>query len=262
MINITTNRHKFLISPSAIPADTDTIQYTVTIAGDVVYVGKSKYFGGTYEVDCSSFIESYIDKSSTDVMGVSVSVTFSFNDGSTTTTSVLYWYADLIDLPSDYPAEAYLVLTKCGFKMQQLAPPAPDPTDVSVTIPLSVDNGLLVGKTSNLLDKVTYMDKYNNTHNGSLTNGYEVECYIDPCWLKVTTGNDLEYEKVILALQNAKTTNLYLEDDIKISGMDFTSYTGTAIEVRVKDVEKVDTYSSYSTSKRIPTYKITLEIYK
>ena len=129
------------------------------------------------------------------------------------------------------------------------------PTDI--VVPLVVVNGKIKGKTTDNLNKITYMDRYGDTHNSVMTNNYEVECYIDPDWLSVKTGDDLVYEKVMIALQNAKKT--YLCSNAAISGIDCTS--SFVLEGRVKDVEKVETYSSYNTSNRIPTYKITFEVY-
>jgi len=263
MINITTNRYKYLAQPISIPAGTEEIQYTVSIYSTVIFVGKSNYFGGEYVVDCSDFIESYI-ASRGEVYTVPVKVVFDFDNG-TSTTTILYWYADVINLPWDYPAQAMLQARGCGFKMLEEWEEGSEieHADAPVNIPLLVNNELLSGKTINRLDKVTYMDKWGNTHNGSMTNKYEVECYIDPCWLKMSTGNDMEYEKVMLALQNAKKTVLYLNmtssDHNKISGIEIDEF-GIGIEVRVKDIEKVETYSSYSTTNRIPTYKLTIEI--
>lgn len=127
----------------------------------------------------------------------------------------------------------------------------------TITIPLKVKNGMLVGKTINNIDKITYMDRYGDTHNASITNHYELECYIDDDWLGTLTGNDINFEKLELAMQAAQKT--YLCTNAKISGMDGGD---TMIEGRVKDVQKIETYSSYHTGNKIPSYKITFEIYR
>ena len=123
---------------------------------------------------------------------------------------------------------------------------------------------------------IVYMDKYGDTHNGSTSNSIELEVFIDPDWLNVKTNSDLEYEKVMLALQCAQKSTLKGcgaggFDPIHISGM-FTAYIpstpgGTRplqyfeIPGRVKDVKKIETYSAYSNTKKVPTIKITFEIY-
>ena len=83
---------------------------------------------------------------------------------------------------------------------------------------------------------------------------------MDPCWFSVTTGDDLEYEKLFLALQNSKITTLDLVN-VTISGIEFGSNIEQLIG-RVKDIEKIETYSSYSTDKKVPSYKITFEVYR
>jgi len=264
MINISTNRNKYILRPT-VPSGTEDIQYTVYIGATTIFVGKTKYFGGTYEVDLSDFIESYLASRSYDIYIISLRVLFSYDNGSSTQQMTYTWNADVINLPWDYPAQAMLQARLCGFKMLEEWEEGSEIeySNAPVNIPLVITNELLAGKTINKLDKVTYMDRYGYTYNGSMTNSYEVECFIDPCWLKMSTGNDMEYEKVILALQNAKKTVLFLnmtaESNNRISGMELYD-TGLGLEVRVKDIEKIETYSSYSTSKKIPSYKLTLEI--
>lgn len=250
MININTVRGRYILKPT-VPAGTTSIQYTVSIGGNLIFLGRSKYFGGTYEVDCSDWLESYIAKQTSTVTSVTVTVVFSYSGG-TTQTMTLTWAPYVINREeiTFTGTYAYLALTNCGFVFYGGTP---------IKVPLSVTNGILDGKTIDNLDKITYMDRYGDKHNGSITNHYELECYIDPCWLSVETGEDIEYEKVMLALQGSLKTTL-VAYNVKISGMTGTSVITT--EVRVKDVEKIDTYSSYSTDKKVPSYKITLEIYR
>lgn len=130
------------------------------------------------------------------------------------------------------------------------------PTDI--VLPLKVRNGQIVGKTVNNLEKTTYMDRYGDTHNSVMTNSYEIECYIDPEWLIVGTGSDLTYEKLMLACQNAQKT--YLASTATISGIE--SNGSFMLEGRIKDIEHIETYSSYNTNHKIPSYKITFEVYQ
>lgn len=127
-----------------------------------------------------------------------------------------------------------------------------------INVPLAVTNSVLRGKTVNNLDKISFMDRYGDTHNASISNSYELECYVDPDWLKTSTGNDLGYEAVMAAMQSARKTLLI--GTAKISGMRTDDL--TMLNCRVKDVEKVETYSRYNGTHRVPSLKITIEIYK
>lgn len=251
MINLSAFRGKYILKPD-IPVGTEEITYEVILNNTLIFVGKSRYFGGTYEVDCSDFIETYLKKGE---KTVSLNVRFTYNGGITETLS-LSWSPDYINLPAISTTEssyAYIELSNSGFLIGNTT------TNYPVRIPLDIKNGVLSGKTINRLDKTTYIDRYADIHNGGMTNHYELECYIDPCWLEVTTGNDLEYEKLMLAMQNADSTTLNAKG-CKISGMNL--FFTAQIPGRVKDVEKIETYSSYSTNKKVPSYKIVFEIYK
>ena len=251
MINLSVFRGKYILKPD-IPVGTEEITYEVTINSTLIFVGKSRYFGGTYEVDCSDFIETYLKKGE---KTASLNVRFIYNGGITETLS-LSWSPDYINLPAistTGSSYAYIELSNSGFLIGNSTKNYP------VRIPLDIKNGVLSGKTINRLDKTTYIDRYADIHNGGMTNHYELECYIDPCWLEVTTGNDLEYEKLMLAMQNADSSILNAKG-CKISGMDL--FSTAQMPGRVKDVEKIETYSSYSTNKKVPSYKITFEIYK
>ena len=254
MINLSVLRGKYILKPD-VPVGTEEITYEVTINSTLIFVGKSRYFGSTYEVDCSDFIETYLRKGK---QTASLNVRFIY-DGGTSQTLSLSWSPDYINLPAIDTTDttessyAYIELSNSGFLIGDST------TTYPVRIPLDVKNGVLSGKTINRLDKTTYIDRYADIHNGGLTNHYELECYIDPCWLEVTTGNDLEYEKVMMAMQNADTSTLKVKG-YKISGMN--PFIATQMPGRVKDVEKIETYSSYSTNKKVPSYKITFAIYK
>lgn len=251
MINLSALRGKYILKPD-IPVGTEEITYEVIMNNTLIFVGKSRYFGGTYEVDCSDFIETYLRKGE---QTASLNVRFIY-DGGTSQTLSLSWSPDYINLPAIDTTEssyAYIELSNSGFLIGNST------TNYPVRIPLDVKNGVISGKTINRLDKITYIDRYADIHNGGMTNHYELECYIDPCWLEVTTGNDLEYEKLMLAMQNADSSTLKVKG-YKISGMNF--FFTAQMPGRVKDVEKIETYSSYSTNKKVPSYKITFAIYK
>ena len=254
MINLSALRGKYILKPD-IPVGTEEITYEVIMNNTLIFVGKSRYFGGTYEVDCSDFIETYLRKGE---QTASLNVRFIY-DGGTSQTLSLSWSPDYVNLPAidtidtTESSYAYIELSNSGFLIGNST------TNYPVRIPLDVKNGVISGKTINRLDKTTYIDRYADIHNGGMTNHYELECYIDPCWLEVTTGNDLEYEKLMLAMQNADSSTLKVKG-YKISGMNF--FFTAQMPGRVKDVEKIETYSSYSTNKKVPSYKITFAIYK
>ena len=254
MINLSAFRGKYILKPD-IPVGTKEITYEVIMNNTLIFVGKSMYFGGTYEVDCSDFIETYLRKGEQTAL---LKVRFIY-DGGTSQTLSLSWSPDYINLPAIDTTDttessyAYIELSNSGFLIGDST------TNYPVRIPLDVKNGIVSGKTINRLDKTTYMDRYADIHNGGMTNHYELECYIDPCWLEVTTGNDLEYEKLVLAMQNAGSASLNAKG-CKISGI--KPFFETKLPGRVKDVERIETYSSYSTNKKVPSYKIVFEIYK
>jgi len=267
MINIGVERYKYRVQRS-IPENAVEITYEVVIKDELIFQGSTKYNPGIMEIDCADIIESYISKNAiSDEEGLTVWVNThaELDDGTTWEGSnTLYWVADEIDLPYPMGSPARLVLFNCGFWMTSNDP---------VTIPLVVKNNRLVGKTINKLEKITYMDRYNDIHNGGITNHYEIECYVDPDWLSVTTGHDLDYEKVAIAMQAAKRSSLVVLDGCSVSGLEQDMQvdeedsdpdpvpTGFTMDVRVKDIERIETYSSYSVEKKIPSYKITIEVF-
>ena len=255
--NETQNRKaKYIVTPSSIPAGTYTITYTISIGSTLLFTGSCYYFeGNTYEIDCSDWIESYLAKSTTHVQSVNVEVRFYFYNSQGTSTGTGYqikaWGAEAISLST--PASGiYLELLNSGFSMSQ----------GSVKVPLMMTRcNTLFGNTINKMDKVTFMDRYGDTHNGSLKNRTEIECYVDPDWLTVKTGDSYTYEQVMMALQGAKKTWMKSVTGASyyIDGMKGYGY--IEMEGRVKDVEKVEVSSSYSTEKKIPSLKITFEVY-
>ena len=132
-------------------------------------------------------------------------------------------------------------------------------TPSDVIIPLTVKNNMLKGKTIDNLNKITYMDRYGDTHNSLMSNKYEVECFIDPEWLSVKSGDDINYSKLMLACQGARKAYLCCN----MTGISGVETTGSfVVEGRVKDVEKIETWSTYSSGKKTPNLKITFEFYK
>lgn len=253
MITLTFNPFKYEIE--VIPPDgTDYISYTVSIGGNQVFSGGGKYFGERYLLDCMNWIEDYInDHLDSEITSVTVTVVFTFNDG-TSQTKTLTWTAYTFPSLSMPCSNVYLTLSNCGFVAYNS-----NNSVIPVVVPLATVNGYLDGKTINNLDKINSIDKWGNIIPGSTTNHYELECYVDPDCLNIETGKDLVYENVMLALQNAKSIYLSLNGN-NISGMVNTSGI-SGFNVHVKDVEKIETYSSYSTNKKVPSLKITLEVF-
>lgn len=265
MINVTQDRDKYILKPT-VPANTDRIDYEVTIDSNVVFVGKTRYFGGDYEVDCTDWIESYIDsKSRTDIQvgQITVYVTFTFwgSTYSQTTMSCSY-HPEGTNLPVPLDDEncryLYLELSNCGFVHY-------DSQYVKFRVPLLCRDKKLIGGAVNRLEKVKYIDRYGDDHNGVTTNKYEIECYVDPDWLNINTPSYgiNNYRDVMLALQNSKNTimrSFGTGDFIKIPGIDTASM--TYLEGKVKDMEQVEVRSSYDAGHRLPTLKIIFEVYK
>ena len=266
MINIEKNREKFILRPT-VPTGTYYIDYKVKVMNETMFLGSTKYFGAfpgftsEYEVDCEDWIESYMRRSSSTVLQVVVTVEFTFLGYSKNEigqqTMTCSWSPNtlFINKPDISTAPCiYLQLINSGFVHQDVTG--------HLYIPLSVKNGILEGRTINNLEKVNYIDRYGDEHNGGMTNKYELECYVDPCWLYVKTGDDNSYEKVMLALQNAQSTTMYVVG-ADISGIYNQNHNSTwSLSGKVKDIELVETYSSYSVERKIPTYKITFEVYK
>lgn len=251
MINNETQQRKakYIVTPS-VPSGTQEIGYTVSIGSTLLFTGKSKYFGGTFEVDVSDYIESYLAKSTTHVQSVSVEVRFSY-DGVNSGYQIKAWGAEAINLAAP-TSGVYLELLNSGFSMSQ----------GSVKVPLMLTRcNTIKGNTINKMDKVTFMDRYGDTHNGSLKNRTEIECFVDPDWLAVKTGDSYTYEQVMMALQASKKTTMksVIGASYYIDGMKGYGY--IEMEGRVKDVEKVEVSSSYSVEKKLPSLKITFEVY-
>lgn len=269
MINISTTRGKYIFKPT-VPSSTATIDYQVTVGGvvggssvtpSVVFVGKTNYFGGTYEVDFSDWIDSFLSKYLdiyTQVSSVSVSIVFTYTSegGTTSTQTMTYaWTPDDCGLPVpswDACGGAALTLVNSGFVNSGT-------TSKLLTLKLYTWGYTLVGKTINNIEKTNYMDKYGDKHNGSCTNKFEFECYIDPDWLKVGEDGTV-YNKVMTACQSSKRTLLRGVNFLTIKG--FGSGGSIELEGRVKDVEKVDVYSTYNVNQKVPTLKITFEVYR
>lgn len=171
---------------------------------------------------------------------------------------------------------AYLLLINSGFTMpysqtknlQTVDRNGSTTTETNeVVVPLIVKNKAIKGKTTNVLDKTTYMDKYGDTHNSKTDNRFEIECYVDPSFLSykngsdgVETNYDYNYEKVMLALQNAQQTFLCFDGtNVRISGFPNLNQIGY-VEGRVKDVEKIETNSNYTSNRQL-SYKIVFEVY-
>ena len=159
---------------------------------------------------------------------------------------------------TDFDGNYHFDYSLTHYKQSQVPIPIPPEITYDITIPLKVKSGILSGKTINNLDKITYTDRYGDRHNSAVSNKMEIECYVDDSWLKTFTGNDITYAKLMSAIQSAR--NSLLTGNATISGMDITGPVN--LKCRVKDIETIETYSVYSANNKIPSYKITIEIYR
>lgn len=252
MINYTSYRDKYIVSLT-VPTGTQVITYEVIMYGSTVFYGQMNYGGtGKFELDCSDWIESWIAAQTNDVTSCSLTVNVRFDGGSTQARTVTWTPSILTMLPISHAQDKYgeLYLINSGFRLY---------ANTAMKIPLMVENESLKGKTIDNLEKVTYTDKFGNKHNASSRNRYEIECYVDPDWLATATNKDVDYAGVMLACQGALRAVLTVQD-IKISGMYLTS-NNVQLNGRVKDIERVETRSRYTSSTPLPTYKITFEVY-
>lgn len=278
MINTTDDRGIYILTPT-VPSSTETIDYTVSLSGQlngstsissyVVFVGKTRYFGGTYEVDCSDWIDSFITKynryngSLTTVTKCVVSVVFTYTSDQnlTSTQNMSYtWTPETISLPQPtfggVCGEGQIKLYNSGYVHY-------NQTSSPLTIKLLTYGGQLIGQTDNIIDKTTYMDKYGDTHNASATNKFEIECYVDPDWFHIKGRNSgITYNKLMTAMQTARTSFIGSPSSgvINIPGIQTSG--GATFEGRVKDVEKVEMPSTYNVNRKVPTMKITFELYR
>lgn len=280
MINLSITRGKYILKPT-VPADTETVDYTVSVGGEyfdfnvdkttiqpsVVFVGKTRYFGGNYEVDCSDWIDGFITKYMGDgtnsVTKCTVSIDFTYTDVnnlSSGQTMSLTWTPDIINL--EHPSwdnscgGGLLMLYNSGFELI-------DGAAGPVIIKLNSIAGRLIGTATNKIEKTNYMDKYGDTHNAFATNRYEIECYVDPDWFQVGEYSGGIYNQLMTAMQTSRKTYLKnsLGSVLRINGIP-GSGGNVNLEGRVKDVDKVDVYSIYSPDRKVPTMKITFEVYR
>ena len=287
MINIGVDRGKYILNVRTLPNiqtvldSTDSISYQVSVFGEldgavnipsvVVFAGACRYFGGDFEVDIEDWIDTFLTKytyASVNgggyydhcVTSCTVSVDFVFHNesaGTDTSRSMTYtWQPESLGLA--YPdtnsdcGGAELLLYNTGWAHY-------DEPDRELCIPLWTMGYTLKGKTTDKLIKTNYMDKYGDMHNGSVDNRYELECYVDPDWLDV--HKDIyDYGVVMAALQASRRTYMQCVNFISIPGMGSSG--NLNLEGRVKDVEQVEVYSDYSTGRRVPSLKITFEVYR
>lgn len=267
MINLSTERNKFIIVPN-VPTGTSRIDYNVYVDGVLTFVGSSKYFGDdgchAYHIDISDYIETKILSDGSGAGGLSdiaIRVEWSY-DGVPTQVSYYTWSPDTISStylpPLNTNNNTFIALGNCPICCLS------GNQRMHLDIPLKVYNGYVVGKTINTIDKITYINKYGDSYNGGASNSFEIECYMDSDSLNVTTNNDMIYEKVIMALQTAGVSYLNLDKGpTSIKGIERPNslYQRKVLWGKVKDVEKVELYSRYNTTNKVPSLKITYEIY-
>ena len=264
MISVKKYRGEFIFYPT-VPSGTETIEYQVKLNDNVVYVGKTRWFGGEYSVDLEDWIDSYVadeEASGRQVYNMTATVTFIYTDGggSTSRQVMLYYWVPSplgVDLPRPVQSQScpfmYIELSNCGFVHY-------DSPESKVRIPLLCRSGKLICGSSNRLIKTTYIDKFGDVHNGSIHNKYELDCYVDAEWLGMSSGNSFRYECVMAALQSALSASMKCEYPMYVPG--FYGESATDLPGRVKDVEKVDVRTYYDADHKVPTLKITFEIYK
>lgn len=278
MINLSKTRGLYIVKAN-VPSSTETVDYTVSVGGTygsstvsaaVVFVGKSRYFGGAYEVDCSDWIESFISKygryNRTDytVKTCTVTVVFTYTNDlnqTSTETKTVTWSPETITGLSRPTWDGAcgggrLVLWNSGF----VHPSYPgDP----LTVKLLTFGGQLVGQTVDKFVKTTYMDRYGDVHNASMTNKYEIECYVDPDWFHMQGRNSgWIYNRLVAAMQNARVSYLGSPSASVINIPGISASGQATLEGRVKDVEQVELPSTYNSERRVPTMKITFEVYR
>lgn len=278
MINISITRGKYIVTPS-VPVTTESIDYTVSVGGQLdgsttisastVFVGKTRYFGGVYEVDCSDWIDTFITNHTVysgsyhTVSSVTVTVVFTFtkDDNTTSTqTKTCTWTPEGINLPvPQFDSQCgccQIELLNSGFCHYTS-------TGSTFKVKLLTQAGKLVGKTINNIEKTDYMDKYGDKHNGSATNKMEIECFVDPDWFRVDGHNMTLYNQLMTAMQCAKRSVLGPPSSSVVRIQGFSGSGGYADLVgRVKNVEKVEVSSIYSVDNKIPNIKITFEVYR
>lgn len=286
MINIGVNRNKYILNIKTIPniqtllMDCESISYQVSVSGEldgvisipavVVYAGASRYFGGDYEIDIMDWIDTFLTKYTyADVNGggyydhcvtsctVVIDLEFHKTSGASSSSSMTYvWEPEPFGIT--YPEDtttcggAKLLLYNTGWAHY-------NELDKELCIPLWVNGYILKGKTIDKFVKTNYMDKYGDYHNGSVENRFEIECYVDPDWLDVHR-DVYNYGVVMAAMQASKRTYLKGVNFLTIKGMGSSG--SVSLEGRVKDVEKVEVYSSYNSDRRVPSLKIIFEVYR
>lgn len=268
MINYSTTRGEYILK-ATVPASTEHIDYEVYIWGTVggvvtaeelVFVGQSRYFGGDYEIDCEDWVDTFLSDNldvNSIVTGCYIKIILTYTSdlgvqSSQTLTRLFYPKQVDVDVPTfDACGGAELILYNSWFYN--------DSTDKLMKVKLLTKGFRLVGRVDNIMHKTTYMDKYGDVHNGSTSNKYELECYIDPEWLNMKDSGDT-YGAVMAALQSSKKTIFRGVHTLFILGMGI--YGVGDMEGRVKDVEKVEVYSTYSVRQKLPTLKITFEVYR
>lgn len=268
MINITSTQKRNIWTPN-IPSTWDEIDYRVfrQYQGDLIFQGRCVNTGD-FQLDMNDWIEQIWDETDTRLSYTpqSLYVTAQRAGGSPVDMVSSYFSTDRMDTgiisnptPNARPGHFDIIFQNSDFKGYTTT----GQTEYNVKIPLQSINGVLNGKTINKLDKVTYTDKFGDTHNSMADNHIEVECYVDASYLakylNIRTGDDEKYNQLMMMAQTAR--NVILKGNGKISGI---SQGGSLRELycRVKDVEQTETHFRYSVTNHIPTLKFTLEIYK
>lgn len=251
MIICDSNQRKYKLTVTP-PDETEIIDYDIYLPNMTVsaYHGKTRYFGGNFELDLSDWVEACWNDPNFPSSGT-IQIDFVYDESTTVVVKTMSYDKELISMTQPSTGNAYIDLYNSDFKLTNVS-------NDHIRIPLLYENDILKGKVNNNIDKTVFMDKYGNVHNSTSDNWYEIECYfeIPP----VITKSDVVYQQIMGAFQSARESTLYLTNSVKISGMKCGS--STTLPCHIKDIEKVTTYSRYNTTNNVPVYKITLEIYR
>lgn len=261
MINCSNKQGKYILNQE-VPEGTYSIKYNVYESNGEggliqIYSGQCRYFGDDFEIEYGDFIENYWKrKGESQPAGNFLIRCFFYDEFDVEISS----YTNYCPFDKD-EIKGYTVPSTgdCPYlSLHCINSDFKTADSYDVVLPLKVKNSILVGRTKNNIIKTTYMNKYNDIYNGKAENKIELECYVDDEWLRTFTGKDELYMKLMGATQSARRT--ILEGTARISGLEMIG--DTNLRCRVADVEEIETYSSYSGTHRVPSLKITIEIYK
>ena len=272
MINISTDQRKWIVKLTDIPSNAVQVKYIVSYEDDAdeyncAFVGKGFIIGDTYEFDLQDFVDyrlSHPEVADTDYPVISYKAWWVDADGNESFAQGHdNWVIQkksinlpIVDDPSNDQAPCPAAVIRLN--NSDLRPVlGSDP----IIVPLVVEAGILKGEVRHKLDKITHIDRYGDTYTDSVRNKIEIDCFVDPDWLNVKTGNDESYANAIAALQTARSTQMVVA--CGVSGLYKAMYWSDykILEGRVADVEEIKTYSKYNSNHYTRGLKVTFEVY-